>query len=438
MAKQCAVNRDVDGKVTSVEVQNLGNGISADYSYIDDFLATVKDTELYREVSKFKDVYKEAVDNYINSKESNNQIMRDLEILTKSEFFNTLAELEVPIKLPITAEQYSDIKADIDNGATKKQILEKYKVGGDVFKFLSKGSKVEFITEKKKVRESVSARNIEESIAKSIIADRVAGMNITELYDKYHLPLQAITNLLRLNDIYVLKIEGGIVRNIYAGNKGRIPYQSAKLGKWITGDSNYEIARFIELDADPNVLSYTRDVDPIPYKDSTGKGRGYHPDILVTYTDGRIEVEEIKPAMIIKNGDLIRQLRAQGLDEDAIRHELNLSKTMYNIVSKNVDKIDTVREYYAEQGIPFKIMTEKEINVKLSDYSSLTKLSAKDKRQIKKEQKVLELKEKEFLNSQLYDELKQQPFIDENQALDAYKNIYSDDLNEWKNQDLDC
>lgn len=436
MAKQCAVNKDANGKVTSVEVQNLGNGISADYSYIDDFLATVKDTELYREVAKFPDIYKQAVVDYINGNVSVNQIMRDIEVPTKTVFYDVLADLGVPIKLPITQEQYEGIKADLANGATKNQIFEKYKVGGNVHKYLSRDIKIETVG-KAEIRKSVSARALEQEIANSILADRKAGASIEDLYAKYHLPMSTLGNLLKQNDLYTLKIEGGVVKNIYAGNKGRIPYQSEKLGKWITGDSNYEIARFIELDNDPNVISYSRDVEPIPYNDGT-RGRGYHPDIEVTYADGRVEIEEIKPLMIISNGEKIRQMRAQGMDEEAIRHELNLSKTMYNIISKNVAKIDTATEHYKKLGIPFKIMTEKEINVKLSDYSSLTKLSAKDKRQIKKEQKALELKQKEFLNSQLYDELKQQPFIDENQALDAYKNIYSDDLNQWKNEDLDC
>lgn len=40
--------------------------------------------------------------------------------------------------------------------------------------------------------------------------------------------------------------------------------------------------------------------------------------------------------------------------------------------------------------------------------------------------------------SQLYEQLKQQPFIDPDQALEIYKNIYSKELNYWKNKDLNC
>ena len=436
MAKQCAVNRNADGTVTSVEVQNLDN-ISADVNYIQEYLNTPKDSKLFKEVSKFREVYEKAVDDYVNSKESINQIMRNLEIETKTLFYDELAELGVPIKLPITEQQYKDIKADLANGATKNQIFEKYKVSGFTYKYLSRDTNVE-LTDKKQTRETIKPREVAVEIAESIIADRLAGMTMQELYDKYHLPVSTIGQLLKKNDAYVLKTEGGVIKNIYSGNKGKIPYQSSKLGRWITGDSNYEIARFIELDNDPNVLTYTRDVEPIPYTDGQ-KGRGYHPDILVTYTDGRIEIEEIKPFMIIRNGEKIRQLRAQGMSEEDIQKELNLSRTMYGIVAKNVLKIDTAREYYESIGVPFKIMTENEINVKLSDYSSITKLSAKDKRQLKKEQKAIELKQKEFIPSQLYDELTQQPFIDNEQALDAYKNIYSDELKQWKdNTDLEC
>lgn len=435
MAKQCVVNRDANGKVTSVEVQNLD--ISTDYSsYIDNFLSTVKNTELFREVTRFKEDYIKAVDDYINSKESDLQIMRDLEIPTRTLFYDSLAELNVPIKLPLTQELYETIMNELANGATKKTIISKYKINGYSYKYLSRNSPV-ILTGSIETRESTRSRELPEEIANSIIADRESGMSIIDLYAKYPYPMSTINSLLKLRDKYFIKTEAGIVRNIYSNSKRGIPYQSEKLNRWLMADSNYEIARFIELDNDPTVLSYTRDVEPIPYEEA-GKNRGYYPDIQVTYTDGRIEIEEIKPFYIISTGEKIRQMRLQGMSEDDIRHELNLSKTMYNIVAKNILKIDTANKYYEELGVTFKVLTENEINVKLSDYSSLTKMSTKDKREFRKEQKGLELKEKEFLNSQLYDELKQQPFIDEDQALDAYKNIYSDDLNQWKNEDLDC
>lgn len=40
--------------------------------------------------------------------------------------------------------------------------------------------------------------------------------------------------------------------------------------------------------------------------------------------------------------------------------------------------------------------------------------------------------------SQLYEQLKQQPFLNQDQALEAYKNIYSKDMQGWENSELDC
>ena len=48
------------------------------------------------------------------------------------------------------------------------------------------------------------------------------------------------------------------------------------------------------------------------------------------------------------------------------------------------------------------------------------------------------IKQNEFIPSQLYEELKQQPFIDSEQALEAYKNIYTEEVGDWQNADLDC
>lgn len=42
----------------------------------------------------------------------------------------------------------------------------------------------------------------------------------------------------------------------------------------------------------------------------------------------------------------------------------------------------------------------------------------------------------EYINSELFDELKTEPFLEEEDALDIYKAIYSKDLNQWQNLDL--
>ena len=51
---------------------------------------------------------------------------------------------------------------------------------------------------------------------------------------------------------------------------------------------------------------------------------------------------------------------------------------------------------------------------------------------------VSEVTQNQTIPSQLYEELKQQPFIDSEQALEAYKNIYTEEVGDWQNADLDC
>lgn len=50
----------------------------------------------------------------------------------------------------------------------------------------------------------------------------------------------------------------------------------------------------------------------------------------------------------------------------------------------------------------------------------------------------IEVQQNDFIPSQLYEELKKQPFFTENQALEAYKNIYSKQAQFWQDAELNC
>jgi hypothetical protein len=432
--KQCAVNRNADGQITSVDVQNLDNAVTEESYSLQDYLATPVETDLYNKVQTNPSLYETAADNYINSKVSMNQVMRDIGVNSKIEFFDILAELGIPIKISLTEQQYNDIKTDIANGATKKELSGKYKIGSIYYKYLTQDANVELI-DKKETRPTLRIKELAPEIISSILADRVAGMSIYEVYHKYDIPLARLNRLFKKNNLGDLRSESA-ARNQYVGKRG-IPFQSEKIGAWITADSEYEIARFLELEVDPNVLTYSRDIDPVTYNDGV-KNRKYFPDIKVTYTDGRVEIEEVKPFFIISKGEMLDQLRRENASMEEIREILNVSDSMFNIISNTQLKMNTAKEFYENQGITYKIMTENEINTKLSDYSSITKSSKREEYNKRKREQYLEMKEKRILPSKLYDELKEQPFINEEQALDAYKNIYSDDLNEWKDSDLDC
>ena len=50
----------------------------------------------------------------------------------------------------------------------------------------------------------------------------------------------------------------------------------------------------------------------------------------------------------------------------------------------------------------------------------------------------VEVQQNEFIPSQLFEELSQQPFMTKEQALDIYQHIYTEGLNEWKDNDMTC
>ena len=49
-----------------------------------------------------------------------------------------------------------------------------------------------------------------------------------------------------------------------------------------------------------------------------------------------------------------------------------------------------------------------------------------------------EVTQNHMIPSQLYEQLKQQPFINSDQALEAYKNIYTEEAGNWQDSDLNC
>ncbi|MGD9688038.1 MAG: Tn7 transposase TnsA N-terminal domain-containing protein [Desulfobacter sp.] len=140
-----------------------------------------------------------------------------------------------------------------------------------------------------------------------IVRDRAVPEQIkTEIIrmytDKKMLPREIAINLSITKDsvIWVLK-QAGVRRTKSEGmsisvmkrrkhSKGGY-WQSSKTGQWEPAASIMEMLRMQQLDDDPTVASWTKTVPFILY----GDNRTYVPDIYVEYTDGRIEIEEIKP-----------------------------------------------------------------------------------------------------------------------------------------------
>lgn len=82
-----------------------------------------------------------------------------------------------------------------------------------------------------------------------------------------------------------------------------------------------------------------------------------------------------------------------------------------------------------------------EIKNDLENILSENKLS-KDELLFKKVNPVLafqlEAQQVETIPSVLFEQLRQQPFITSEQALEAYKNIYTDSVGDWQSSEMNC
>lgn len=126
-------------------------------------------------------------------------------------------------------------------------------------------------------------------------------------------------------------------------------FHSQKNGKWIPTGSRYEYIRMNQLENDPDVLSFDRCGDRIPY-DFNGKIHFYIPDLMVKYKDGTVIIEEIKPD-----------------------HQIAMDV--------NQIKAAAAQKFYAERNIDFRFITQTDIGldyIKNFDWSGFAAISETD------------------------------------------------------------
>lgn len=109
-------------------------------------------------------------------------------------------------------------------------------------------------------------------------------------------------------------------------------YTSVKTGQVCKFRSGWEHKLMLHLDADPSITSWTYEQTIIEYVSNirTKKIRKYYPDFYVTYSDGHVEIIEVKPKR----------------------------KLSQAVVKK---KTDAARLWCAERGVVYKIITEIEL-----------------------------------------------------------------------------
>ena len=87
-------------------------------------------------------------------------------------------------------------------------------------------------------------------------------------------------------------------------------YKSVKNRSYMKYRSAYEYAFFEQLESDPNVIKYLSEPIEIRYVDVDLKKRTYIPDVLVLYKDGRMELCEVKPTIMLKDPNVQLKARA--------------------------------------------------------------------------------------------------------------------------------
>ena len=118
-------------------------------------------------------------------------------------------------------------------------------------------------------------------------------------------------------------------------------YKSVKNRSYMKYRSAYEYAFFEQLEFDPNVIKYLSEPIEIRYVDVDLKKRTYIPDILVLYKDGRMELCEVKPTVMLRDPNV--QLKAKA----AIRKIKSTGKNMsFRFVTEN-DLFKSNKEYLA-------------------------------------------------------------------------------------------
>ena len=86
-------------------------------------------------------------------------------------------------------------------------------------------------------------------------------------------------------------------------------FYSNKNAKQVIYRSSYELRYFHLLESDPKVKSYEVESVKIPYICPEKKYKNYIPDVIVLYTNGDMEICEIKPKAMLDN--LVVKLKAQ-------------------------------------------------------------------------------------------------------------------------------
>lgn len=236
----------------------------------------------------------------------------------------------------------------------RKQIVELYESGmsgPQVAKTLGIGSSTVHreLMKQGKSRGLEEVRNIDPEIkAKAIELYQVEQLNTYEVAKALGVGQTSVARWIRQANVSRGYSAAQALRVSLGRIKGRGISSNVTLpsGKIIHTDSTYELARVVQLSKMSDVVSVERATHQISYREGAAR---YNPDLLVKTKDGRTIIEEIKPAGLI--------------------------------TAQVLEKAQAAKEFYAEKGIEYRLISEIDIGYEgfSNDILDATDLSGEDK-----------------------------------------------------------
>lgn len=212
---------------------------------------------------------------------------------------------------------------------------------------------------------NTSLENPFDKLSEKVVED-YKSKQLKEIAKEYGVGIKTIKNYLISKGVKIRTLSQSASLNIK--NKGvnfkgeNILYKSVKNNCEILANSSYELARFLELEADDNVVLYTKDVETICYNDCNNN---YTADIYIEYKNGRKVVEEVKPNWYLKYMNKTLDL-IKNTTQENIATELNISlKSVKKFLLSDL-KFKEAEKYFTEKGVEYKIITEDDIDIKLA------------------------------------------------------------------------
>ena len=326
---------------------------------VDNFIHTFieewdgRSNKFYNKVKKDRSFYIKLVDLYRETKSANKvseQIGLDSKYIT-----TILNKFGVPTsKRKIDEKTLKLIVQDKLNGMSLGQLKLKYNFSLETLKRNLNKNGI-----------NTSLENPFDKLTEKVVED-YKSKQLKEIAKEYGVGIKTIKNYLISKGVKLRTLSQSASLNIKNNGvnfKGEnILYKSVKNNCEILANSSYELARFLELEADDNVVLYTKDVETICYNDCNNN---YTADIYIEYKNGRKVVEEVKPNWYLKYMNKTLDL-IKNTTQENIATELNISlKSVKKFLLSDL-KFKEAEKYFTEKGVEYKIITEDDIDIKLA------------------------------------------------------------------------